>query len=130
GPCSLVIFGFPCNQFGFQEPGANADEIRNSLKYVRPGNGFVPNFPLMNKTEVNGINQNPVYTFLKVCMRCPCSDGVIQADRDKVIWSPVRSGDITWNFEKFLIDHHGKPVRRYKPWVHPVELGQDIERLI
>ena len=49
-----------------QEPASNATEILNSLKYVRPGNGFVPSFPLYQKLEVNGENEHPVFTFLKV----------------------------------------------------------------
>lgn len=49
-----------------QEPGANGTEIMNSLKYVRPGNGFVPNFTMLEKVEVNGINEHPLYTYLKV----------------------------------------------------------------
>ncbi|EDO25937.1 predicted protein, partial [Nematostella vectensis] len=51
-------------------------------------------------------------------------------NHDDIIWSPVKSGDISWNFEKFLIDHHGKPVLRFKPSVNPKDLGQEIERLI
>jgi glutathione peroxidase len=50
GGKGLLIVGFPCNQFGGQEPGAN-DEILNGLKYVRPGNGFVPAFPLTTKVR-------------------------------------------------------------------------------
>jgi hypothetical protein len=50
----------------FQEPGANASEIYATLKYIRPGDGFVPNFPMFAKTDVNGKTENPIYTFLKV----------------------------------------------------------------
>ena len=64
--CGLRIVGFPCNQFGFQEPGENKYEIMNGLKYVRPGNGFVPNFPLFEKRDVNGEKENEIYTFFKV----------------------------------------------------------------
>jgi glutathione peroxidase len=49
-----------------QEPGANGTEIFNGIQYVRPGNGFVPNFKLFNKIEVNGDKEEPLYTFLKV----------------------------------------------------------------
>jgi len=49
-----------------QEPGANGTEILNTLKYVRPGEGFEPAFPLTKKTDVNGKNEHPLYTYLKV----------------------------------------------------------------
>ena len=49
-----------------QEPGANADEIYNAIKYVRPGNNFEPNFLMMKKIEVNGEDEHPLFTFLKV----------------------------------------------------------------
>ena len=49
-----------------QEPGDNGTEILNSLKYVRPGNGFEPNFELTEKIDVNGPNEHPLYTYLKV----------------------------------------------------------------
>ena len=52
-----------------EEPGANGTEILNSLKYVRPGNGFEPNFELTVKSEVNGPNEHPLFSFLKVSRR-------------------------------------------------------------
>lgn len=64
--CGLRIVGFPCNQFGFQEPGKNKYEIMNGLKFVRPGYGFVPNFPLFEKRDVNGKKEDEIYTFFKV----------------------------------------------------------------
>lgn len=64
--CGLRIIGFPCNQFGFQEPAANKYELINGLKYVRPGHGFEPNFLLMEKRDVNGEKEDEIYTFLKV----------------------------------------------------------------
>lgn len=64
--CGLRILGFPCNQFGFQEPGENKYEIMNGLHYVRPGHGFVPNFPLFKKRDVNGEKEDEIYTFFKV----------------------------------------------------------------
>lgn len=64
--CGLRIVGFPCNQFGYQEPGENKYEIMNGLKYVRPGHGFVPNFSLFEKRDVNGKDEDEIYTFFKV----------------------------------------------------------------
>ncbi|XP_017373977.1 glutathione peroxidase 6 isoform X1 [Cebus imitator] len=60
----VIVLGFPCNQFGKQEPGANS-EILLGLKYVRPGSGFVPNFQLFEKGDVNGEKEQKVFTFLK-----------------------------------------------------------------
>uniref|UniRef100_A0A8B9UH95 glutathione peroxidase n=1 Tax=Anas zonorhyncha TaxID=75864 RepID=A0A8B9UH95_9AVES len=65
GPYGLVVLGFPSNQFGKQEPGQNS-EILPALKYVRPGGGFVPNFQLFQKGDVNGAKEQKVYSFLKV----------------------------------------------------------------
>ena len=62
------VLAFPCNQFGRQEPGENS-EILRGIRYVRPGRDFKPNFPIFAKTEVNGQNEHPLYTFLKV-QRC------------------------------------------------------------
>ncbi|XDB63306.1 hypothetical protein AB1E18_016636 [Capra hircus] len=64
-PFGLVVLGFPCNQFGKQEPGENS-EILPGLKYVRPGGGYVPNFQLFEKGDVNGETEQKVFTFLKV----------------------------------------------------------------
>ena len=61
----LVVLGFPSNNFGLQEPAKNP-EILNGVKYVRPGGGFVPKFDLMAKGDVNGANEYPLFTFLKV----------------------------------------------------------------
>lgn len=66
GLCSFDVLGFPSNQFGTQEPGSTPDEIMNGLKYVRPGNGFVPMFKLFEKGDVNGAKENPLFTHLKV----------------------------------------------------------------
>jgi hypothetical protein len=60
-----LIFIFFC-KFTQQEPGANATEILNGIKYMRPGGGFVPNFKLFQKTDVNGENSEPLYTYLRV----------------------------------------------------------------
>ena len=66
GDCGLTVLGFPCNQFGKQEPGANAQEIFNGLKFVRPGENFTPLFPLFKKRDVNGKDEDELFTWLKV----------------------------------------------------------------
>lgn len=90
----LVILGFPCNQFGAQEPGTNA-QIKEfcSTKYS-------VTFPLFDKLEVNGANRHPLYTAL--------------AGKD----SPF-PGDIKWNFTKFLISRDGKILQRFEPRTAP-----------
>lgn len=67
--CPLEIIGVPCNQFGLQEPGESEEEVLNGLKYVRPGKGYSPNFPLTEKVDVNGKQQDKMFTFLKVSVR-------------------------------------------------------------
>lgn len=64
--CGLKILAVPCNQFAHQEPGQTADEILNGLKYVRPGRGFEPHMALLKKRDVNGRNEDYMYTWLKV----------------------------------------------------------------
>lgn len=100
----LVILGFPCNQFGGQEPG-DAKQIASfcSTQYgVR--------FPMFDKIEVNGPNTHPLYVWLKAQAADP--DGSV---------------DITWNFAKFLVGRDGQVRRRYGPAVKPFDLVEDIE---
>jgi len=129
GKCGFKVLAVPCNQFGKQEPGENAYEILNGLKYVRPGHDFElnHNIKMLEKTEVNGKKESKMFTFLK--SRCPAPDNFID-DIEKISWSPVRNDDITWNFEKILVDHKGQPYRRYTPTVEPKEITEDIEQLI
>uniref|UniRef100_A0A671S893 glutathione peroxidase n=1 Tax=Sinocyclocheilus anshuiensis TaxID=1608454 RepID=A0A671S893_9TELE len=110
----FTILGFPCNQFGMQEPGKN-NEILSALKYVRPGNGFVPNFQLFEKVDVNGVNEHALFKFLKVghCLI-------------KLFWEPLKINDIKWNFEKFLVGPDGRPVMRWFPRVNVSEVRADI----
>lgn len=107
GPKGLTILGFPCNQFGAQEPG-DADEIQNfcSLNYD-------VTFPLMAKVEVNGEGADPLFTHLK-------------AEKPGVLGTK----GIKWNFTKFLIDKSGKVVARYAPTDKPEALEKDIEKLL
>ncbi|MFH4975360.1 hypothetical protein AB6A40_002069 [Gnathostoma spinigerum] len=99
---NITILAFPCDQFHLQEPAEN-HEILNGLKYVRPGNGFQlhKNLHIFGKLEVNGENQHPLYEFMKDL--CPQTTSVI-GKRSELIYDPIRENDITWNFEKFLVD--------------------------
>ncbi|KAM7135459.1 epididymal secretory glutathione peroxidase-like [Molossus nigricans] len=110
-PFGLVILGFPCNQFGKQEPGENS-EILLGLKHVRPGGGYVPNFQLFEKGDVNGEKEQKVFTFLK--NSCPHPSELLGSFR-QISWDPIKVQDIRWNFEKFLVGPDGVPVMR---WSH------------
>jgi glutathione peroxidase len=102
----FVILAFPCNQFGSQEPGSEA-EIKQfcSTKYS-------VNFPMFSKVEVNGENAAPIYKLLTA----------------KEL-QPVGSGKISWNFEKFLIGRDGQPIARFSPRTDPsdAELVKAVE---
>jgi glutathione peroxidase len=103
----LEVLGFPCNQFGHQEPG-NEDEIKSFCDLT-----YKVKFPLFSKVDVNGHNAAPLYEFLK--KEQPGLLG-IQA--------------IKWNFTKFLVDRSGNVVRRYSPQTKPEELEGDVRKLL
>jgi len=125
---NLAIVATPCNQFGKQEPAANKDELLNGLKYVRPGGGFEPRFPLSKKIEVNGKNEDPLFTFLK--RSCPSTRQGFEAD-NRLFWEPRHSRDVRWNFEKFLIHPRtGQVVKRYDEVLQPLDIRQDIQALL
>jgi len=126
GSQGFTVLGFPCAQFDNQEPGTNA-EIPDCLKYVRPGNGYVAQFPLFSKSDVNGQHTSLVYKFLKV--RCKAPSPLI-GNPQYIQWYPVMTNDITWNFEKFLLDRNGNVYKRYTPSTDPALLVDDIEYLL
>ncbi len=95
-PRGFSVVGVPCNQFGEQEPGS-PDEI---AEFCSTSYGVT--FPLTEKTEVNGEHRHPVYDAL---VDVPDEQG--------------RSGDLSWNFEKFVLDGEGRPVARFSPGVVP-----------
>ena len=103
----LAIVGFPCNQFGQQEPGT-AEEIQQFCT-----ENYGVKFDLFEKVEVNGDNACPLYKHLT------------QLDT-----KPKGPGEITWNFEKFLVDRQGEVVARFQPRTRPdaPEVLQQIER--
>lgn len=122
----FVILGFPCNQFGLQEPGETPEEIMNGITHVRPGNGFVPKMTFFQKTKVNGAEEDPIFTFLK--SSCSYTDSTFESS---LFYEPLRVDDIRWNFEKFLVGRDGKPYARYHPnVVEPEELLGDIKALL
>uniref|UniRef100_A0A087X9D9 Glutathione peroxidase n=1 Tax=Poecilia formosa TaxID=48698 RepID=A0A087X9D9_POEFO len=126
-PLGFTILGFPCNQFGKQEPGTRS-EILSGLKYVRPGKGFVPNFLLMEKGDVNGKSEQRVFTFLK--RSCPPVGDDFGAPYGRLFWEPLRINDIKWNFEKFLVGPNGKAVMRWHPRVNMSTVRTDIRNYL
>ncbi|GCC35350.1 hypothetical protein chiPu_0013833 [Chiloscyllium punctatum] len=124
GRDDLIILAFPCNQFGKQEPAEN-HEILPLLKYIRPGKGFVPNFQLFKKGDVNGENEQQLFTYLKnACAPVGNSFG----NTDRLFWQPLKISDIKWNFEKFLVGPDGKAIQRWYPQVPIATVREDIIR--
>jgi glutathione peroxidase-family protein len=103
----LVVLGFPCNQFGAQEPG-DAEEIANFCSLT-----YEVDFPMMRKIDVNGPQAHPLYAWLKTEKK-----GVLGTE------------GIKWNFTKFLIDRNGAVVDRFAPTVEPKALEGAIEALL
>ena len=103
----LEILGFPCNQFGAQEPGSEADI--ESFCEVNYG----VTFPLFAKIDVNGDGAAPVYKYLK-----KAKPGLLNTEA------------IKWNFTKFLVDRDGKVVARFAPNDEPQSLAGDIEKIL
>jgi glutathione peroxidase len=103
----LEILGFPCNQFGAQEPGS-AEEIESFCEV-----NYGVTFPLFAKIDVNGRNAAPLYQHLK-----EAKPGLLGSEA------------IKWNFTKFLVDGNGSVVERYAPNVEPATIAPDIEKLL
>lgn len=116
----LVVLGFPTAQFSNQEPGNN-DEILKCLANIRPGNGFVPSFPLMEKTLVNGQSEHALWKWVK--RLCPLATTFAYG---ALTWTPITSYDIGWNFEKILVDRAGRPCRRYDSSTPAASLRDDV----
>ena len=103
----LVVLGFPCNQFGAQEPG-DAAEIANFCSLT-----YEVDFPMMRKIDVNGPKTHPLYAYLK-----HAKAGLLGTE------------GVKWNFTKFLVDRKGEVVERFAPNVTPKALEGAIEALL
>ena len=103
----VAVLGFPCNQFGSQEPGSSA-EISTFCE-----NNYAVTFPLFDKIEVNGSNAHPLFKHIK--SEAP---GLMGTEA------------IKWNFTKFLVRKDGHVYKRYAPQTEPKELMKDIEKLL
>ncbi|XP_076040540.1 glutathione peroxidase 1-like isoform X2 [Oratosquilla oratoria] len=126
----LAVLAFPCNQFGHQENTKN-EEVYNLLHHVRPGNSYEPKMDLFAKVEVNGDKADPIFEFLKEALPVPSDDTVsLMTDPKFIIWSPVRRYDVSWNFEKFLIDTEGNPFKRFSRHYLTIDIAKDIEELL
>ena len=100
------ILGFPCNQFGQQEPGTN-EEIKDFCK-----TNYSITFPLFDKIDVNGDNTHPLYKYLKSAK------------------PEFNNEDIKWNFAKFLIDKNGNVIDKFKPKFQPENIDPEIAKLL
>mmetsp|Transcript_11791 Transcript_11791/g.17564 ORF Transcript_11791/g.17564 Transcript_11791/m.17564 type:complete len:147 (+) Transcript_11791:369-809(+) len=128
---AVVCLGFPSNQFGHQTNN-NAAEILPQLKHIRPGNGYEPNFPIFNSVDINGANAHPLFTYMKSVLPIPEGETgeMLMADPKFIIWSPINRNDVSWNFEKFLVDQNGIPVKRYSRKFPTLDIKKDIEQLV
>lgn len=104
---NVVVLGFPCNQFGAQEPG-DAEEIKNFCSLT-----YDVKFPLFDKIEVNGSNTAPLYQFLK-------------SEKPGFLGTEA----IKWNFTKFLVGRDGQVIKRYAPTDKPEDIKKDLSKLL
>jgi len=102
----LVVLGFPCNQFGKQEPGTN-EEI---LSFVKEK--YNVTFPILDKIDVNGTNAHPIFLFLRAKL------------------TGTLGSSVKWNFTKFLCNRQGIPKLRYSPPTKPLSFEADIIKLL
>lgn len=102
----LVILGFPCNQFGNQEPGDSKDIAEGCLL------NYGVSFPMFSKINVNGKNAHPVFKYLK-------------AELGGIFGSRIK-----WNFTKFLLDANGKPIKRFSPITKPEEIDKYLTKIL
>jgi glutathione peroxidase len=106
GPRGFSVLGFPCNQFGSQEPG-DARQIEQFC-----ASNYAITFPMFAKIDVNGSNAHPLYRYMK-------------SEKAGLLGSSIK-----WNFTKFLIDRSGAVVARHAPTTKPEGLTQEIEALL
>lgn len=106
-PRGLAVLGFPCNQFGSQEPGSESEIGAFCEK------NYGVSFPMHSKIDVNGPDTHPLYKDLKESAK-----GVLGTSR------------IKWNFTKFLVDRSGRVVKRFAPTAKPADIKQQIEALL
>lgn len=102
----LIILGFPCNQFGKQDPG-KGEEIQEFCQI-----NYGVTFPIFDKVDVNGSNTHPIFKYLKSHL------------------SGFLGSRIKWNFTKFIIDKNGKPIKRFGPTTKPEDMESFVKSLM
>ncbi|MBQ9310681.1 MAG: glutathione peroxidase [Bacteroidales bacterium] len=124
----LVIVGFPCDQFAHQEPGSD-EEI---AEFCRLNHGVT--FPLVRKTDVNGANEHPVFTYLKEQAPSEEYKGIKAKATHTMLKgiskSVEKESDILWNFTKFLISRDGGTIKRFAPTTEPKDFEKDIQEML
>jgi glutathione peroxidase len=126
----LVILGFPCDQFGNQEPGSES-EIQEfcSLNYD-------VSFPMFSKIEVNGPHADPLYVYMRGEQPGETPDAATIASNplyqflNEAMPDNLKGGAVKWNFTKFLIGRDGKVLKRFEPTVAPEEIEKEIQPLL
>jgi glutathione peroxidase len=102
----FVILGFPCNQFGQQEPGDEKSISEGCLV------NYGVTFPMFSKVEVNGENTHPIFNYLKSELR------------------GLFGSRIKWNFTKFLVDKEGRPIKRFAPTTKPESIDKYLDKIL
>jgi len=122
----LLVLGFPCDQFGGQEPGTDA-EIQEFCSTT-----YQVTFPVLGKIEVNGPGADPLYVYLRA--QAPGNlgpaDGLLYQHLSATRPEAIGTDEIKWNFTKFLVDRKGKVIERYAPNIEPQAIAADIEKLL
>ncbi len=102
----FVVLGFPCNQFGQQEPGDEKSISEGCLV------NYGVTFPMFSKVEVNGENAHPIFNYLKTELR------------------GLFGSRIKWNFTKFLVDKEGRPIKRFAPTTKPERIDKYLDKIL
>ncbi|GMB09160.1 glutathione peroxidase [Thermolongibacillus altinsuensis] len=124
------ILGFPCNQFGAQEPGSSEEAVGFCQR------NYGVEFPIFAKVDVNGEEAHPLFTYLKKQAPFQGFDETnVNAKLLKLMISDKNpewlvGDEIKWNFTKFLIDREGNVVKRYEPFVEPSDFAHEVEALL
>jgi glutathione peroxidase len=126
GQHGLQILGFPCNQFGGQEPGSDA-EIQEFCTQA-----YNVTFPVFAKIDVNGSGADPLYVYLR--QEAPGdfgpANGALYRWVAKTRPAAIGTDEIKWNFTKFLIGRDGEVIHRFEPDVTPAQIRSDLEALL
>jgi len=122
----LQILGFPCNQFGGQEPGTDA-EIQDFCTAT-----FDVSFPVFGKIDVNGETADPLFAYLRAEAPGDCGpeSGPLFDHGQRTRPEAIGTDEIKWNFTKFLVDRDGTVIRRYEPTVTPAQIQADLEPIL